>query len=247
MRHDVFGEIAYSEEDEAWTGTCSLPVFAEYGKPGPDLAALDDPPPEFARGQFAFTVHDSEHAGPTEQQANAFRHLLEHEADVCRAVMTALVDACGQKGGILRWLNERRGSRLWGWLARLVGPEYKTPEDLKPAVRCSCFEVGRGLLTPTPISPFTSTPSSASKRNTVCRWFTIRSKGVLGRREPSIPEVGAQNPQNLASAAQRIRGVKPGGARLESAPRNPSAVLRRREALATTASPLYHSTLFLPR
>lgn len=143
MRHDVFGEIAYSEEDEAWTGTCSLPVFAEYGKPGPDLAALDDPPPEFARGQFAFTVHDSEHAGPTEQQANAFRHLLEHEADVCRAVMTALVDACGQKGGILRWLNERRGSRLWGWLARLVGPEYKTPEDLKPAVRCSCFEVGR--------------------------------------------------------------------------------------------------------
>jgi len=143
MRHDVFGEIEYNADEQAWTGVCTLPVFAGYGKLPPDDHRIGEAAPEFARGQFALTIQDDEGIGPFPQQVDAVRFLLEHEAEVCDAVMTELVEACGQSGGMLRWLNARRESRLWGWLARLVGPEYKTADDLKQAVRCNRVEVSR--------------------------------------------------------------------------------------------------------
>jgi hypothetical protein len=143
MQHTIFGEIVYESDEEAWLGTCPLPVFAEYGRLAPDDHRLMEPAPEFERGAFAFIVQDPDCNGPTEPQANAFRYLLDREADVCRAVMTELVNGIGMHGGIIHWLNERRESRFWGWLAWLVGPEYKTPEDLKQAARCINFEVSR--------------------------------------------------------------------------------------------------------
>jgi hypothetical protein len=141
MHHDVFGDITYSPDDLAWSGWCTLPVFAEYGRLAPDDYRLSEPPPGFDRGVFAITVQDSAGDGPSVEQANAFRFLLERETEVCGAVMTELVRACGMRGGLLRWLNERRDSRVWGGLARLFGPEYKMPENLKPAVRCLRLEV----------------------------------------------------------------------------------------------------------
>ncbi len=141
MHHNVFGEIVYDEAAQAWTGACALPVFAEYGRPQPDNHMLSVPSPDFARGLFPLQIQDNERSGPTAQQANAVRYVREHEADVCRAVMTQLVEACDMKSGPIAWLQKRRESRWWSWLARLVGPEYKTPEDLKPAVRCIGLEV----------------------------------------------------------------------------------------------------------
>jgi hypothetical protein len=141
MHHDVFGEIAYNEDELAWAGSCPLPVFAEYGRLAPDDYRLSEPAPEFGRGVFALAVQDDAGDGPSVEQANVFRFLLEREHEVCRAVMTALINACAMRGGLLRWLNERRESRLWGWLARLVGPEYKAPEDLKQAARCRGLEI----------------------------------------------------------------------------------------------------------
>jgi len=141
MHHDLFGEIAYNTDDRCWTGSCPLPVFAEYGKLAPDDYRLSEPAPEFVLGVFALTVQDASGGGPAVEQANAFRFLKEHETDVCRAVMTEMINACNMRGGLLRWLNNRRASRLWGWLAKLVGPEYKNPEDLKQAARCLGLEI----------------------------------------------------------------------------------------------------------
>jgi len=141
IHHDVFGDITYSPDDLEWSGWCPLPVFAEYGRLAPEDYRLLEPPPGFDRGVFAFTVRDTAGDGPSVEQANAFRFLRERETDVCIAVMTELVRACGMHGGVLRWLNDRRDSRVWGWLARLFGPEYLVPEDLKPAVRCLRLEV----------------------------------------------------------------------------------------------------------
>src|SRR5947209_390557 len=42
------------------------------------------------RGLFPFTVADPAGAGPTPEQAAAFRHLTENEAEVCQAVLEAL-------------------------------------------------------------------------------------------------------------------------------------------------------------
>jgi hypothetical protein len=143
MRHDVFGEIAYNPDEQAWTGSCPLPVFAEYGRLAPDDYRLPEPAPEFDRGLFAFTIQDETGDGPSVEQANAIRFLRDREAEVCHEVMMELVEAIDMKGGIFHWLQQRRDSRLWGWLARLVGPEYTTPDDLRPAVRCTGLEVSQ--------------------------------------------------------------------------------------------------------
>jgi len=141
MHHAVFGEITYNSDDLAWAGSCTLPVFAEYGRLAPDDYRLSEPSPAFERGVFALTVQDATGDGPSLEEANTFRFLVDRETEVCGAVMTALVNACDRRGGLLRWLNERRDSRVWGWLARLFGPEYQVPEDLKQAVRCLRLEV----------------------------------------------------------------------------------------------------------
>src|SRR5262245_8512729 len=127
MHHDVFGDIVYNREDQEWTGWCSLPAFAQYGRLAADNHRLSEPPPEFERGLFALSIQDESGGGPSNEQANALRHLVEHETEVCQTVVAELVKACDQQGGLLRWLNQRRQSRLWGWLAKLAGPEYKTP------------------------------------------------------------------------------------------------------------------------
>jgi hypothetical protein len=141
MLHGILGEIVYDADQRAWTGVCALPVFAEYGRLAPDNHNLSEPTPEFNRGQFPFELLDETADGPTPQQANVIRYVRDHEAEVCRVIMSQLVEACQHYGGVLAWLQQRRESRACGWLARLVGPEYKTPEDRKQAVRCKCVEV----------------------------------------------------------------------------------------------------------
>ena len=81
MHHDLFGEIAYNTDDRCWTGSCPLPVFAEYGKLAPDDYRLSEPAPEFVLGVFALTVQDALGDGPTVEQANAFRFLKEHRME----------------------------------------------------------------------------------------------------------------------------------------------------------------------
>jgi len=137
MHHDTFGEIAYDKNELAWTGSCALPVFAEYH-------VLDiEAEPEFAGGLFPLRVQDETGDGPTAAQANAFRFLREREKEVCVAVMMEVLKASSGPVGdrLVAWLNRHRQSRFWGWLARLVGPEYKTAEDLKQAARCIGLEV----------------------------------------------------------------------------------------------------------
>src|SRR4051812_40775492 len=141
MRHPVFGEIAYQKDDLAWEGSCRLPAFAEYGRLAPDDHALSEPAPEFRHGLFALTIQDAAGDGPSVEQANAFAFVRDREADVCRAVMTQVVNACDMRGGIFPRLTERRATRLWGWLAGLLGPEYRTPDDFKRAARCLGVEV----------------------------------------------------------------------------------------------------------
>ncbi len=144
MQHDVFGEIAYNRDDEAWSGSCSLPVFAQFGKLPPDNYLLREPEPGFERGVFAFTVQDETGEGPSGPQAEAFRFLLAHEADVCDAVFTEVLEATGHgMDWLVSWLQKRRESRFWGGLAKLVGPQYRKAEDLKQAARCTGFEISR--------------------------------------------------------------------------------------------------------
>ena len=144
LHHNVFGAIVYSADECGWTGSCPLPVFAEYGKEGPDLQLLSDATPEFRKGAFALTIQDETAFEPNEQQCNAFRFLREHEAEVCQTVMSEVLKVKRDFGGNwVAWLRARRQTRVWGWLAALLGPEYKTLEDLKPAVRCIGLEISR--------------------------------------------------------------------------------------------------------
>jgi hypothetical protein len=100
--------------------------------------------PGFDRGVFAFRIQDDTGAGPSVPQAEAFRFLVEHENQVCVAVFTQVLEATGHSmDWLVSWLQKRRESRAWGWLAELAGPEYKTAEDLKQAARCTGFEVSR--------------------------------------------------------------------------------------------------------
>ena len=142
MHHDIFGEITYDKDVPGWNGVCRLPVFAEYGKVSPEDYALSEPDRLFLRGEFALLIQDGDGAGPTEPQAAALRFLREHEQQACRTVMLEVLKAYREfTGSWVAWLQARRESRFWGWLAALLGPEYKTPEDLKPAVRCLGVEV----------------------------------------------------------------------------------------------------------
>src|SRR6516165_3183045 len=99
MHHAVFGEITYNKDDLSWTGWCTLPVFAEYGRLAPDDHRLSEPPPAFERGGFALVVQDAVGDGPSVEEANAFRFLVGWETEVCSAVMTELVNACDMRGG----------------------------------------------------------------------------------------------------------------------------------------------------
>jgi len=144
MHHDVFGEITYNKDDEAWNGSCLLPVFAEYGKLPSDNYLLGEPEPGFDRGVFALTVQDETGHGASDPQVQAFRYLLEHENEVCTAVFTQVLEATGHgMDWLVSWLQKRRESRFWGRLAALVGPEYKKAEELKQAARCTGIEISR--------------------------------------------------------------------------------------------------------
>ena len=57
MHHDVFGEISYSRDHLEWTGSCALPVFAEY--------QVLDIEPEVAGGVLPLTIQDDTGAGPS--------------------------------------------------------------------------------------------------------------------------------------------------------------------------------------
>jgi hypothetical protein len=146
MHHAVFGDISYSPDEQAWTGSCVLPVFAEYGRVPPDYHLLGEPAPEFNRGAFALTIQDDTGDRPSEPQINAFRGLLTREREVCRSVLMELIDAYRDfsgtgTGALLDWLHNQRQSWMWGWLANLVGPAPEALEDLKQAVRCTGVEI----------------------------------------------------------------------------------------------------------
>ena len=55
------------------------------------------------QGLFPCTVVDPTGAGPTAEQVAAFRHLIDHEADVCRAVLEALYRSYQQYYEDERW------------------------------------------------------------------------------------------------------------------------------------------------
>jgi hypothetical protein len=140
MHHEVFGEILYDEEDAVWRGRCSLPAFAEYGRPPCDVP--DEPDEDFRRGVFPLTIRDESGAGPSPRQANAFRFLLQNEAEVCRAVAAQLLASYRLGRDWEERLKKYRDApllgRVVGWL---IGKEAQTPEDLKPAARCAGVEV----------------------------------------------------------------------------------------------------------
>jgi hypothetical protein len=146
MQHNLFGKVSYSKNDHRWTGLVALPALAQFGKDLPtDYCYVPDPNPEFCRGLIPFKIQDATGDGPSPAQENAFRFLVENENDVCQAVMIEVLKAypviChGPLDWLVTWLRKYRESRVWGWLARSLRPECKTPEDLKQALRCSGVE-----------------------------------------------------------------------------------------------------------
>jgi hypothetical protein len=141
MHHDGFGEIFYQEDDQVWLGRCHLPAFAEYGVPAD--GALEEPNADLRDGFFPLTIQDPAGGGPSVPQANAFRFVERNEQDVCRAVMSGLLECYrSYYGPVWAWAKERRRSWLLGWLARwLLEGEHTCPEDLKPVVRCTGVEL----------------------------------------------------------------------------------------------------------
>ena len=88
MNRELFGEFAYSGDDECWNATRPLPRFARlarsrFGDPH------DQPPP----GQFPVWVTDPEHNGPSAEQEAGYRHLLENEEMVAETVLNTLLSS----------------------------------------------------------------------------------------------------------------------------------------------------------
>jgi hypothetical protein len=149
IQHDVFGEIEYDANEEAWIGRHTLPVFAQYGRSLPrDFNGVEEPSPEFLQGIFPVQIKDPRQAGPSTAQVNAFRYFLDREAEVCRTVMEQVLKAhhavChGHLDWLVTWLRNYRESRVWGWLAQFLRPECKTTADLPNFVRCKHVEISR--------------------------------------------------------------------------------------------------------
>lgn len=84
------------------------------------------------QGLFPFRVGDPEGEGPPPEQEAAFRHLVEHEATVCNAVLRALFASYRQYSEDERW-------------RKICGlPEIGGPEGLTAAAHLLRFEVTRG-------------------------------------------------------------------------------------------------------
>jgi hypothetical protein len=138
MHHEAFGEIRYDPNSPAWEGTCALPAFAEYGRE-PYHIELDEPDENFRNGKFPLTIQDYTGKGPSVQQANSFRHLQQNEQAVRKVVMTELLASYLAERG---WAKLDTQWPLWGRFVRwLVGKQYETIEELKPAARCIGVEV----------------------------------------------------------------------------------------------------------
>jgi hypothetical protein len=141
MHHALFGDLSYQVDDCLWLGCCRLPAFAEYGR-GSAAGALLEPDEEFPKGLFRLTIQDETGNGPSPQQVNAFQFLLRNESDVCRAVMAELLGLYRRDRSWVDRLERYRPvpglGRLVGWL---VGEECRTPEDLRPFVRCTGLEI----------------------------------------------------------------------------------------------------------
>jgi uncharacterized protein DUF6985 len=89
------------------------------------------------QGLFPFTVVDPTGAGPTPEQEAAFRHLVEHEAEVCQAVLEALYRSYQQYSADERW-------------RRICGlPEIASPAGITAAAHLSdvriCRESAEGV------------------------------------------------------------------------------------------------------
>src|SRR5207302_7557158 len=137
MRHDAFGDITYDQDDQVWRGRCALPVFAAYGRPPCDTLP-DEPDADFLQGLFPLTIWDYTGHGPSPQQVEGWHFLRQHEPAVCLAVMRALLESYGADRGWVERLKKYQDSRLFGGVVRwIIGQEFETPEDLKPAVRCT--------------------------------------------------------------------------------------------------------------
>jgi hypothetical protein len=122
MQREPFGEIVHDSDAAAWIGRVRLPEFAIYGRDQPS-ASLGPPDDRTREGLFELTVRDSAGTGPTQQQANAVRYLIDNEPAVCRAVLSEIL-ASQRYGGVIGWLN------------RKLGLERQTPEELHNLVRC---------------------------------------------------------------------------------------------------------------
>src|SRR5262249_57400529 len=87
-------------------------------------------------------MQDETGAGPSLQQANTFQFLLQNGSDVCRAVVAELLGLYRRERSWVDRLDRYRPvpglGRLIDWL---VGEECRTPEDLKPFVRCTGLEI----------------------------------------------------------------------------------------------------------
>jgi hypothetical protein len=139
MHHAVFGEVVYDEED-GWRGRCSLPAFAEYGRPPCYVPA--EPDEDFRRGIFPLLVRDEAGAGPSPRQVNAFRFLRQNEGAVCRVVAAQLLASYRLGRDWEGRLKKYRGVPLLGRVVTwLLGKEVQTPEDLKLYARCVGVEV----------------------------------------------------------------------------------------------------------
>jgi len=139
MNHPVFGEIVYSKHDSQWTGRCRLPTFAEYGRE--DNGSLAEPDAVFKQGLFELTLLDASGNGPLPEQENVYGYLMEHEPQVCQAVMIELLTAYREYYGNFDWIR-RRQSRFARWITKwALPPHYTTTDELRLVVRCTGVEI----------------------------------------------------------------------------------------------------------
>lgn len=85
IRHETFGDIRYSAEDECWKGFYPLPRVAALAGP-----PLDEGGPTVPKECLAFSIADHEQEGPSPEQVRAFRLLIEHETRIADDVVAAL-------------------------------------------------------------------------------------------------------------------------------------------------------------
>lgn len=201
MRHPLFGEIEYYDDDpNQWEGQVKVPFFAQFecppvligGAPRSDgeRSLYAEVQEKRKQGLFTLFILDQAGRGPSQAQERAFVHFMENQNAICAAVAAALFQY---------YQDEYQALRQTCSLFRnfdAILPPLQRVDGLKKLIQFG----GLSLLEGMGLSPVIKKPAIVAKANNCsligfpfgCAWDEEHGLGVLVHRD-KIVEVGGND------------------------------------------------------